>query len=200
MTLRGSSRRRLVFAAAGGAAFAAALVAPALGVLGGSGSAPVIGKGEARQVGTAVRADGRIVRLYEAPATNRGRCVVIHIGAIQSRGLGNGGVVCQRGGAQQQTQPIVAFVNWALEGGSYAVTVAGRVTPNIQRLELVRGGAPEPLTLRDGYFVAALANVVASGAVSDTDVSHALVAYDAVGNQVSTLDLQQMVDQASPPK
>jgi hypothetical protein len=200
MTLRDSSRRRLVFALAGGAAIAAALVAPALGVLGGGGGAPVIGKADARQVGAAVRADGRRVGLYQAPATNRGRCIAIHVGAIPSRGLGNGGVVCQRGGAQQQAQPIVAFVNWALEGGSYAVTVAGRVTPNIQRLELVRGGAPEPLMLRDGYFVTALANVGASGAVSDTDVSHALVAYDAVGNQVARLDLQKMVDQATPPK
>lgn len=200
MTLRDISRRRLVFALVGGAAFTGALVAPALGVLGGSASPPVIAKAEARQLGTAVRADGRSVALYEAPATSRGRCVVIHVGAVQSRGLGNGGMVCQRGGAQEQTKPIVAFVNWALEGGSYAVTVAGRVTPNILRLELVRGGAPEVLTLRDGYFVTALANVGASGAVSETDVRHALVAYDAVGNQVASLDLQKMVDQSSPPK
>lgn len=200
MSVRNIVRRRLIITVAGGCAAAAALVPPALGIFGGNSGPPRITPADARKVGAAVMADGRAVALYEAPATSRGRCVVLHVGSVDSRGLGSGGVACQRGGADPQTQPISALVSWGLEGDNYATIVAGRVTRNIQRLELVRDEAPQALPLRDGYFVTTLPNVAASGTLSDTGVSHTLVGYDAAGKRVAALDLQQMIVRAQPPE
>lgn len=195
-----ASAHRLRFAVIGVILVAtAALAAPAIGFVSKRGQPPALVNDALEQVAATKKHDGKTVGLWLAPTSIGGQCMLLHVEGLPSRApIGNAGRICSKSGQVRQAAPIMAIVHWLpTADGRFDVLVSGRATheSGITRVDLQNAAGSIALTTTRGYFLATLGTTTQSGVLPD---SRAVVGYDAQGNEVTRVDLEQLLAAARP--
>ena len=141
---------------------------------------------------------GERATVWVVPTTGGGRCELLQIddasAPVAYRGTGGG--AC---GTGVQAEPMSVHLSWSrLEDGSYGVLANGRARPGLGavRFTLEADGDPIPAASKGEHWVAELAPTAASGTLAG---SYVVVAYDSTGDEVARLDLNGVVEAATPP-
>lgn len=177
----------------------AALAAPAIGFVSKRAQPPAVVNSALEQVAATKRQDGKNVGLWLAPTSVGGECLLLQVEGLPSRApIGNAGRVCSKSGRVRQAAPIMAIVHWLpTADGRFDVLVSGRAAPEsgITRVDMQNAVGSTALTTTRGYFLTSLGTTTQSGVLPD---ARAVVGYDPQGNEVTRVDLEQLLAASRP--
>ena len=180
-------------------AAAAVSAAPAIGFVSKRTQPPAVVNSALEQVAATTNRDGKNIGLWVAPTNVGGQCILLHVDGLASRApIGNAGRICSKSGQVRQAAPIMAIVHWLpAADGQLDVIVTGRAAPEsgITRLDLQNAAGSTTLPAKRGYFLASLGTTGQSGVLPD---ARTVVGYDAQGNEVARVDLEQLLAAARP--
>ena len=183
----------------------AAVASPAVGLFGRSGHQPTLA-GKAQQLVALTAPNGKAVSLWQAPTTDGGVCVLLHVGqasAAAPPGLADSGSDCISGPSRlPQPAPFQTALNWGRpgDGSAYTLIVYGHVSAasRISRVDLSSGSGTQALPFAKGYFLTELPDVPSAGALPAQDAPYVLKGYDNDGSLIASLDLAHVVAMSSP--
>ena len=177
----------------------AASAAPAIGFVSKRTQPPAVVNSALEQVAATKQHDGKSVGLWLAPTSVGGQCLLLHVEGLPSRAtIGNAGRICSKFGHVRQAAPIMAIVHWLpAADGRFDVLVSGRAAPEsgITRVGLQNAVGSTVLPATRGYFLASLGTTTQSGVLPD---ARTVIGYDPQGNEVSRVDLEQLLAASRP--